>query len=166
MGYYSNNVIQRKEGVAFYFCVDILAFCAHSKQFYQVDVVHQRAVLIHPIPLWSHHLHQSLEGGSVIVKHQDVFSRIHQLTRKKNIPLTDQSLGISPQHPPLISRLLWCKSWLAVLWNLKRSAGTESAGHCCGAPRTQRTAQELHFLLKNLPLPNCWGTSKSAQLTA
>lgn len=33
VGYYPNNVIQRKKGIAFYFCVDIFAFRAHSEQF-------------------------------------------------------------------------------------------------------------------------------------
>lgn len=74
VGHHADNVVQREQGVALDLRVDILALCAHSQELHQVDVVHERAVLIHPVPLRPHHLDQSLERGSVIVEHEDVLS--------------------------------------------------------------------------------------------
>lgn len=51
MSHHADNVIQREQGVALDLCVDVLAFCADSEKLHQVDVVHERAVLIHPVPL-------------------------------------------------------------------------------------------------------------------
>lgn len=83
MSDHTNDVIKREQGVALDLCVHILALCAHSQELHQMDVVHERAVLIHPVTLGPHHLDQSLERGSVVVEHEDILSRIDKLHREK-----------------------------------------------------------------------------------
>lgn len=79
MGHHPHDVIQRQQGVTLDLCVDVLALGADSQELYQVYVVHQRAVFIHAVPLRSHHLHQRLEGGAVVIEDQNIFACIHQL---------------------------------------------------------------------------------------
>lgn len=79
MGHHADNVIQREQGVALDLRVDVLSLCAHGQELDQVDVVHERAVLIHPVPFRPHHLDQSLERGSVVVEYEDILSCINQL---------------------------------------------------------------------------------------
>ena len=74
VGHHADNVIQREQGVAFDLRVDVLALRAHGQELHQMDVVHEGAVLIHPVPLGPHHLNQGLERGSVIVEHEDILS--------------------------------------------------------------------------------------------
>lgn len=81
--HHPDNVIQRQQRVALDLRVDVLALRAHSQQLHQVNVVYQGAVHIHPVPFRAHHLDQSLEGGSVVVKDQDVLSCIHKLEHKR-----------------------------------------------------------------------------------
>jgi hypothetical protein len=83
MSDHTNDVIEREQGVALDLRVHILALCAHGQELHQMDVVHERAVLIHPVTLGPHHLDQSLERGSVIVEHEDVLSRVDKLHREK-----------------------------------------------------------------------------------
>ena len=51
MSYHPHYVVQWQQGVTLDLCVDILALSAHSQELYQVNVVHQRTVLIHAVPL-------------------------------------------------------------------------------------------------------------------
>lgn len=74
MGHHADNVIQREQGVALDLRVNVLALCAHGQELHQMDVVHEGAVLVHPVPLRSHHLNQGLERGSVVVEHEDILS--------------------------------------------------------------------------------------------
>lgn len=74
VGHHADNVIQREQGVAFDLRVNVLALCAHGQELHQMDVVHEGAVLVHPVPLRSHHLNQGLERGSVVVEHEDILS--------------------------------------------------------------------------------------------
>lgn len=83
MSDHTNDVVEREQGVALDLSVHILALCAHGQELHQMDVVHERAVLIHPVTLGPHHLDQSLEGGSVVVEHEDILSRIDKLHREK-----------------------------------------------------------------------------------
>lgn len=46
-----DDVIQGQQGVTLDLSVDVLALSADSEQFHQVDVVHERAVFIHAVPL-------------------------------------------------------------------------------------------------------------------
>lgn len=85
VGHDADNVIQWEQRVALYLCVDVLALGAHGQELHQVDVVHERAVLVHPVPLWPHHLDQGLERGSVVVEHEDVLSRINQLYKEQGL---------------------------------------------------------------------------------
>lgn len=79
VGHHADNVIQREQGVAFDLRVYVFALRAHSQELHQMDVVHEGAVLIHPVPLGPHHLNQGLERGSVVVEHEDILSWINQL---------------------------------------------------------------------------------------
>lgn len=79
MGHHADNVIQREQGVALDLRVNVLALCAHGQELHQMDVVHEGAVLVHPVPLRSHHLNQGLERGSVVVEHEDILSWVNQL---------------------------------------------------------------------------------------
>ena len=79
MGDHAHNVVQGQQGVALDLGVDVLALGADGQQLHQVDVVHQGAVLVHAAALRAHHLHQRLEGGAVVVEHQHVLARVHQL---------------------------------------------------------------------------------------
>ena len=78
------DIIQGQQGVALDLGVDVLSLRADGQQLHQVDVVHQVAVFIHAVPLWTHHLDQGLEGGPVVVEHQDVLARVHQLSAGSN----------------------------------------------------------------------------------
>ena len=51
MGDHPHNIIQGQQGVALDLSVHVLALGADGQQLHQVDVVHQRAVLIHAVPL-------------------------------------------------------------------------------------------------------------------
>ena len=51
MGDHPHNVVQGQQGVALDLSVHVLALGADGQQLHQVDVVHQRAVLIHAVPL-------------------------------------------------------------------------------------------------------------------
>lgn len=85
VGHHAHDVVQRQQGVALDLGVHVLAFRAHGQELDQVDVVHERAVLIHPVPLGAHHLDEGLERGSVVVEHQDVLARVHQLRRERGL---------------------------------------------------------------------------------
>lgn len=82
MGHHTDDVVQWEQGVTLDLSVDVLALSAHSQELDQVDVVHEGAVLIHAVPLRPHHLDERLERGSVIVEHEDVLSRVHQLQKE------------------------------------------------------------------------------------
>lgn len=82
---HADNIIQRQQGVALDLGVDVFALRADGQQLHQVDVVHERAIFIHSFTLRTHHLDQSLEGGPVIIKHQDILPRVHQLQEKREI---------------------------------------------------------------------------------
>lgn len=85
VGHHADDVVQREQRVTLDLSVDVLALCAHSQELHQVDVVHEGAAFVHPVPLRPHHLDQRLERGSVVVEHEDVLARVHQLRRGQGL---------------------------------------------------------------------------------
>ncbi|TNN41327.1 hypothetical protein EYF80_048501 [Liparis tanakae] len=90
-----HDVVQGQQGVALDLRVDVLALGADGQQLHQVDVVHQGAVLVHAVPLGTHHLHQGLEGGAVVVEDQDVLARVHHLRGEDDATFELEVLDVS-----------------------------------------------------------------------
>ena len=59
---------------------------------HQLDVVAERAGVVHPVPLTPHHLQKVIEGGLVIVEYKNVLSSIDKLLNRVFIP--GSQLGI------------------------------------------------------------------------